>query len=153
MFICHISFQSFAVPGTAFLAILAGPVFGGVFGFLLAHSCAVTGACGCYAITRSFGSGFVQSRMPNKLAWLQTKINENRHNLLYYFMFLRVTPLVPNWFLNASSAVVGVPFNIFAGATLIGLAPYTIMCVRMGLMLDSISSVGFDASVSNLSLT
>lgn len=91
----------------------------------------------------------MQARMPNKVAWLQRKINENRHNLLYYFMFLRLTPLVPNWFLNASSAVVGVPFHIFAGATLIGLAPYTIILVRMGLMLDSISHVGFDASVSN----
>lgn len=69
--------------------------------------------------------------------------------MLYYFMFLRVTPLCPNWFLNASSAVVGVPFNIFWSATLIGLAPYTIICVRMGLMLDSISHVGFDATVSN----
>ena len=63
-------------------------------------------------------------------------------------MFLRVTPLCPNWFLNASSAVVGVPFHIFAGATLIGLAPYTILCVKMGLMLESLTTIGFDPTVS-----
>ena len=63
-------------------------------------------------------------------------------------MFLRLTPIVPNWFLNASSAVVGVPFHIFSGATFIGLLPYTVILVRTGLMLDSISHVGIDPSVS-----
>uniref|UniRef100_A0A7S3HVZ6 VTT domain-containing protein n=1 Tax=Favella ehrenbergii TaxID=182087 RepID=A0A7S3HVZ6_9SPIT len=141
-----INFQAFAFPGTAFFAILSGPLFGGIVGFMLCHSCAVAGACTCYAISKNLGSGFVQSRMPQKVAWLQRKIDENRHNLLYYFMFLRLTPLVPNWFLNASSAVVGVPFGIFAGATFFGLMPYSIILVRMGLMIDSISSIGFDAS-------
>ena len=60
-------------------------------------------------ISRTLGAGFVQKRMPNKVAWLQRKIKENRHNLLYYFMFLRLTPLVPNWFLNASSGTVVAP--------------------------------------------
>ena len=90
----------------------------------------------------------VQARMPNKLAWLQRKIDENRHNLLYYFLFLRLTPIVPNWFLNASSAVVGVPFDIFSVATLFGLLPYTIILIKTGLMLDSVSTIGFDFYVS-----
>jgi len=74
--------------------------------------------------------------MPKKLAWLQQKIDENRHNLLYYFLFLRLTPIVPNWFLNASSSVVGVPFRIFFVASLFGLLPYTIILIKTGLMLD-----------------
>ena len=128
---------------------MSGPLFGGIAGFLLSHTCAVSGACVCYMISRTLGAGFVQKRMPNKVAWLQRKIKENRHNLLYYFMFLRLTPLVPNWFLNASSGTVGVPFSIFVGATTLGLIPYTIMLVRTGLMLDSITTIGFDASVSS----
>ena len=68
--------------------------------------------------------------------------------MTYYFMFLRLTPVVPNWFLNASSAVVGVPFWIFAVASFVGLAPYSFILIRTGLMLESVSSIGFDASVS-----
>ena len=136
------------MPGTAFLAILSGPLFGGVPGFIMSHLCSVIGACICYFISKKLGAGFVQARMPNKRAWLQNKIDENRHNLLYYFMFLRLTPIVPNWFLNASSAVVGVPFHIFSSTTFIGLLPYSVILVRTGLMLDSITTVGIDPSVS-----
>ena len=82
--------------------------------------------------------------MPKKLAWFQQKIDQNKHNLFYYFLFLRLTPVVPNWFLNASSAIVGVPFSIFFIATLIGLVPYSAILINMGLALDSITTIGHD---------
>jgi len=63
-------------------------------------------------------------------------------------MFLRLTPLVPNWFLNVSSASVGVPFWVFSLTTFVGLIPYTTILVKTGLMLDSVSHIGFDANVS-----
>lgn len=87
--------------------------------------------------------------MPEKLAWLQRKIDENKSNLFYYFLFLRLTPIVPNWFLNASSAVVGVPFWIFFSTSLVGLMPYSFILIKMGLMLDEVSQIGFDFNVSN----
>ena len=63
-------------------------------------------------------------------------------------MFLRLTPVVPNWFLNASSGSVGVPFKVFFFASLVGLLPYTTILIKTGLMLDSVTTVGFDMSVS-----
>ena len=86
--------------------------------------------------------------MPKKLAWFQDKIDQNKHNLFYYFLFLRLTPVVPNWFLNASSAIVGVPFSIFFIATLIGLIPYSAILINMGLALDQITTIGHDWNVS-----
>lgn len=91
--------------------------------------------------------------MPQKLAWLQRKIEENSHNLFYYFLFLRLTPMVPNWFLNASSAIVGVPFKLFFLTTLVGLVPYTTILIKSGLMLDEVSTIGFDFNVSSPSLS
>lgn len=76
--------------------------------------------------------------------WFRGKIKENENNLFFYFLFLRVTPLLPNWFLNISSAVVGVPFKIFFTATAIGLVPYNFLLVKTGLTLDEISTIGFD---------
>ena len=63
-------------------------------------------------------------------------------------MFLRLSPICPNWFLNASSAVVGVPFYIFASATVVGIMPYTLILIKTGLMLDEVSHIGFDLNVS-----
>ena len=56
---------------------------------------------------------------------------------------------MPNWFLNASSAIVGVPFSIFFIATLIGLVPYSAILINMGLALDQITTIGHDWNVSN----
>lgn len=76
--------------------------------------------------------------MPEKLKLLRTKIDENKHNLFYYFMFLRITPLVPNWFLNITSAIVGVPYYIFLTASIVGLIPYTFLLVKTGMTVNEI---------------
>jgi hypothetical protein len=35
-------------------------------------------------------------------------------------LFLRLTPLIPNWFVNVSSPIVGMPFAYFFFGTLLG---------------------------------
>jgi len=42
------------------------------------------------------------------------------HNLFWYMLFLRITPLIPNWFVNISSPIVGIPFPYFFFGTLFG---------------------------------
>ena len=46
-----INFVSCCVPGTGCLSILAAPIFGPYFGFLIMHSCAIIGAVNCYFIS------------------------------------------------------------------------------------------------------
>jgi uncharacterized membrane protein YdjX (TVP38/TMEM64 family) len=48
-------------------------------------------------------------------------VEANRHNLVFYLLFLRVSPLLPNWFINIASPVIGVPLKDFVIATLIGV--------------------------------
>ena len=40
------------------------------------------------------------------------------------------------------------PFWVFSVTTLVGLLPYTTILIKTGLMLDSVSHIGFDANVS-----
>jgi uncharacterized membrane protein YdjX (TVP38/TMEM64 family) len=42
-----------------------------------------------------------------------------KDSLLYFMIFLRITPLVPNSFVNMASPVVGIPFHIFFFGTLL----------------------------------
>jgi Uncharacterized conserved protein len=70
-----------------------------------------------------------------------------RKNLLWYTIFLRVTPIVPNWFLNASAPIVGIPFRIFVTATFIGYIPVNIALVSMGRTLSEITTVGLNPKV------
>ena len=123
---------------------MSGPIFGGVLGFILSHFCSIAGASLCFYMSKQLGASFIERQMPDKLKWLKSKIDENEHNLFYYFMFLRITPLVPNWFLNLSSAIIGVPYSIFLSASLVGLIPYTFLLVKTGMTVNEIQSVGFD---------
>jgi uncharacterized membrane protein YdjX (TVP38/TMEM64 family) len=42
-------------------------------------------------------------------------------------LFLRLTPLLPNWFINLSSPVVGIPVSTFACATFFGQMPMNLV--------------------------
>lgn len=42
-------------------------------------------------------------------------------------LFLRISPIVPNWFVNVASPIVGMPIHIFAFGTFFGLMPLNII--------------------------
>lgn len=51
---------------------------------------------------------------------LSTHINEHREHLLNYIIFLRITPFLPNWFINITSPIVDVPLKPFFIGTFFG---------------------------------
>lgn len=57
---------------------------------------------------------------------------KRRERLLNYMLFLRVTPTLPNTFINVASPMVDVPYHIFFLATFIGLIPAAYVTVRVG---------------------
>lgn len=50
-------------------------------------------------------------------------------------MFLRLTPLIPNWFVNLGSPLVGMPYIYFLFASMIGLMPNNFILIQTGLTL------------------
>jgi len=82
----------------------------------------------------------VTKLFPDKIEQLRKKIEEHQSNLFNYMLFLRLTPLVPNWFLNIASPIIGVPVQIFAIATFFGVMPQTFVAVKAGLTLQEMTS-------------
>ena len=80
----------------------------------------MAGAAISYTLSQHIGSSLIKEKFPAKFQWFQDKIEENEHNLFYYFLFLRFAPVAPNLFLNVAAGLVGIPFLIFLGASLIG---------------------------------
>lgn len=60
-----------------------------------------------------------------------TQVAKRRSGLLNYMLFLRVTPTLPNTFINVASPIVNVPYHIFFLATSIGLIPAAYVTVRV----------------------
>lgn len=55
-------------------------------------------------------------------------------------LFLRITPLLPNWFINLASPVIGVPLVPFALGTFFGVAPPSFVAIQAGQTLQNLTS-------------
>ncbi|GER37810.1 SNARE associated Golgi protein family [Striga asiatica] len=134
-------FDTFMIPGTIFMSLLAGALFGVVRGLFLVVFNATAGASSCYFLSKLIGRPVVNWIWPEKLRYFQAEIAKQREKLLNYMLFLRVTTTLPNLFINLASPIVDVPFHIFFLATVIGLIPASYITVRAGLALGDLKSV------------
>ncbi|XP_051258593.1 transmembrane protein 41A-A [Dicentrarchus labrax] len=133
--------QSFAIPGSSFLNILAGAIFGPYEGLLLACVLTTVGSTMCYLLSRAFGKHYIVNLFPDKVSMLQRKVEENQDCLFFFLLFLRFFPMTPNWFLNMSAPIVNIPITFFFCSVFIGLLPYNFICVQTGAMLSEVSSL------------
>lgn len=137
----YIFMQTFMIPGTIFMSLLAGALFGQLGGVALVVFAATAGASSCYFLSKLIGKPLVFSLWPDKLRFFQKQVTKRREKLLNYMLFLRVTPTLPNTFINLASPIVDVPYHIFFFATLIGLIPAAYVTVRAGIALGDLSSL------------
>ncbi|KDP43353.1 hypothetical protein JCGZ_25458 [Jatropha curcas] len=137
----YIFMQTFMIPGTIFMSLLAGALFGVIRGLLLVVFNATAGASSCFFLSKLIGRPIVNWLWPDKLRVFQSEIAKRREKLLNYMLFLRVTPTLPNLFINLASPIVDIPFHVFFLATFLGLIPASYITVRAGLALGDLKSV------------
>lgn len=133
--------QSFAIPGSSLLNILAGAIFGPYQGLLLACVLTTLGSTMCYLLSQAFGKQYIIKLFPDKVSMLQRKVEDNKDCLFFFLLFLRFFPMSPNWFLNMSAPIVNIPITFFFCSIFIGLLPYNFICVQTGVMLSEVSSL------------
>ena len=57
-----------------------------------------------------------------------------------YIIFLRITPFLPNWFINLVSPVIGVRLAPFWIGTFLGVAPPSFVAIQAGTTLQKLTS-------------
>lgn len=137
----YIFMQTFMIPGTIFLSLLAGALFGVVKGVMLVVFTATSGASSCYFLSKLIGRPLINWLWPDKLRFFQSEVAKRKDKLLNYMLFLRITPTLPNTFINVASPIVDIPFHVFFLATTVGLVPASYITVRAGLALGDLKSV------------
>ncbi|KAK8383467.1 hypothetical protein O3P69_015739 [Scylla paramamosain] len=140
VFVTYIFLQTFAVPGSIFLSILSGFLFRWELALLLICFCSATGASFCYLLSYLAGRPIVLKYLPERTKSWQEKVDKQRDNLLFYIIFLRITPFLPNWFINITSPIINVPLWPFWLGTFIGVAPPSILAVQAGTTLYQLTS-------------
>lgn len=138
----YVFMQAFMIPGTIFLSLLAGALFGAYKGLILVIFSATAGASSCFFLSKVFGAPVAIWLWPQQIRFFRTEVAKHKGKLLNYMLFLRVTPTLPNTFINFASPIVGIPYHTFLLATLFGLIPASIMSVRAGLTLGQLQSLG-----------
>jgi len=113
----------------AHLLGVSGEVCGGVGGWLMS-----------YAIGREILLHFAAEKM----ARLKQEMDKFDGSLFRYMLFLRVSPLFPNWFVNYATAIIGMPFLYFSVASTLAIQPAACMSIAMGGMLRDVGETGLD---------
>lgn len=134
--------QTFAIPGSIFLNLLAGALFGVMYGFPLTCVLSAVGATCCYALSNFFGKHYILHYFSGKITPLSTKIHGHRHNLFFYLLSLRLFPVAPNWLMNMAAPVLDIPVHLFFLSVFFGLMPYNFLSVEAGGFLSDITSTG-----------
>ncbi|KAG7166213.1 Transmembrane protein 41B-like [Homarus americanus] len=123
-----------------FAEVLAGFLFRWELALLLICFCSATGASFCYLLSYLAGRPIVLKYLPERTKSWQEKVDKQRDNLLFYIIFLRITPFLPNWFINISSPIINVPLWPFWLGTFFGVAPPSILAVQAGTTLYQLTS-------------
>ncbi|KAF5282209.1 hypothetical protein FQR65_LT02906 [Abscondita terminalis] len=106
----------------------------------LVCTCSAVGASLCFLLSQLLGRRIVLKYFPERANKWAVIVNKQRDNLFNYVVFLRVTPFLPNWFINLTAPVIGVPLKPFALGTFFGVAPPSFVAIQAGQTLHTMSS-------------
>lgn len=87
----YIFMQTFMIPGTVFMSLLAGALFGVIKGVILVVFAATAGASSCYFLSKLIGRPLVFSLWPDKLTFFQAQVN---NQLLLCLILIIVLPFL-----------------------------------------------------------
>lgn len=138
----YLFLQTFAIPGSIFLSIVSGYLFAFPIALFLVCFCSATGASFCYLLSYLAGRPLVQKYVPERAdEWAKKVERQNKkNNILSYIIFLRITPFLPNWFINLVSPVIGVRLAPFWIGTFLGVAPPSFVAIQAGTTLQKLTS-------------
>jgi len=80
------------------------------------------------------------------------QVAKHRDNLFFYIIFLRITPFLPNWFINITAPVISVPLSPFFIGTFFGVAPPSFVAIQAGTTLHQMTTSADALSFTSVSL-
>jgi len=136
-----LSLQAFSLPGSMYLSILGGAVWGVPRALPLACACVATGATLCYFISAALGPALLTiPAFQTRLERWSAKISAQRANLIPFLIVLRIAPLPPHWVVNVLAPHLGIGLIPFWCSTFLGIFGVTVIHTSIGGGLDEMTS-------------
>jgi len=134
----YITVTAASIPGALILTLLGGAIFGFMLGTLVVLISATIGATIAFLIARYLFDDLVQNRMGERLATIRE--NFRKEGALYLFS-LRLVPVIPFFAINLLMGLTSIKTTTYFGASLIGMAPGTMVFVNGGTQLARLDSI------------
>ncbi|XP_040266130.1 transmembrane protein 41B [Bufo bufo] len=141
-FTTYVFLQTFAIPGSIFLSILSGFLYPFPLALFLVCLCSGLGASFCYLLSYQVGRPVVYKYLTEKAVKWSQQVERHRDHLINYIIFLRITPFLPNWFINITSPIINVPLKVFFLGTFLGVAPPSFVAIKAGTTLYQLTTAG-----------
>lgn len=139
-FVTYIFLQTFAIPGSVFLSILSGFMYPFYLALPMVCLCSGIGATGCYMISHFVGKPLIRKYLEERVRKWNEVVDSQREHLFNYLLFLRITPFLPNWFINVVSPLIEIPVSTFFLATFLGVAPLSFIAIQGGTTLYQLTT-------------
>ncbi|ETW82904.1 hypothetical protein HETIRDRAFT_316448 [Heterobasidion irregulare TC 32-1] len=143
--VCYVTtylfLQAFSLPGSMYLSILGGAVWGVARALPLACACVATGGTLCYLISAALGPALLTiPRIQSRLDKWTDKIHAQRANIIPFLIVLRIAPLPPHWVVNVICPHVGIGIVPFWISTFLGIFGVSVIHTTIGGGLDQMTS-------------
>lgn len=142
--VAYVGLKMLAIPAAFSLCLLSGALFPFPVCTILTGLGEAVGSSLCYLLSKAFLGPVVERFFADKLQALQKRADENRQFMLSFNFFLRLTPFLPNWFINLACPLVGVPLKPFFWGSLIGTQLSLSVLAVSGATLKTAGEKGFD---------
>lgn len=141
-FTSYLFLVSFSIPGSTFLSVLAGFLYPTYMAMFFVCLSSAIGAAVCYTLADIFGKIAAEKYLKNKIDTWRITVDKNKEDIFSYLLFLRITPFLPNWFINITSPVLKIPLVKFFWATFFGVAPLSFIAVSAGKEIHKLVTFG-----------
>ena len=130
---------SLSIPGATVLTLLAGSLFGFVFGSILVSFASTIGATIAMLTARYLAKDYVQSKFSGRLEAINAGVEKEG---ALYLLSLRLIPAFPFFLVNLGIGLTKMPIRTFMWASQIGMLPLTLIYVYAGTSFTNLSNPG-----------
>ena len=141
----YVAVTALSLPGALFMTLAAGLLFGPWLGGAAALVSATTGASIVFLICRTAFGGTLAKRAGSGLARIEAGITKDAFS---YLLVLRLVPAAPFFVVNIAAGLVRIPLATFVLASLIGMAPGSLVYSSLGASLNHAFATGKEPNLS-----
>jgi dihydrolipoamide dehydrogenase len=137
-FALYVAVTGLSLPGAALLTLIAGAIFGLLWGTLIVSFASTLGATLAFLVARFLLRDWVQSRFSEKLKAVNRGVAKDGP---FYLFTLRLVPLFPFFVINLVMGLSPIRATTFYWVSQIGMLPGTLVYVNAGTQIASIDSL------------